>query len=47
MSKKVTRIYKNVWKPGAEDAAKKFGFIKAEEMLSKKYNIIKVSQIHL
>ena len=28
MSKKETRIYKSVWKPGAENAAKKFGFIK-------------------
>lgn len=36
MSKKVTRIYKNVWKPGAEDAAKKFGFIKAEDLVHKK-----------
>lgn len=36
MDKKVTRIYKNVWKPGAESAAKKFGFIKAEDLVHKK-----------
>lgn len=35
MSKKETRIYKNVWKPGAEDAAKKFGFIKTEDVVRK------------
>jgi hypothetical protein len=35
MSKKETRIYKSVWKPGAEDAAKKFGFVSPEEIVRK------------
>ena len=35
MSKRETRIYKNVWKPGAEDAAKKFGFVSPEEIVRK------------
>lgn len=35
MSKKETRIYKSVWKPGAENAAKKFGFIRTEDVVKK------------
>lgn len=35
MPNKETRIYKNVWKPGAEDAAKKFGFVSPEDIVRK------------
>lgn len=36
MAKKETRIYKNFWKPGTEDVAKKFGFIRPEDVVRKK-----------
>lgn len=39
MPKKETKIYKNVWKPGAENAAKKFGFIRTEDVVRK--NVVK------
>ena len=36
MSKKETRIYKNGWKPDAAEAAKKFGFVKSDDIVYKK-----------
>ena len=35
MANKITKVYKNVWKPEAEDAAKKFGFIRTEDVIRK------------
>lgn len=35
MSKKETKIYKNVWKPGTEKVIKKFGFITTEDLVKK------------
>lgn len=45
MAKKETKIYKNVWKPEAEDVAKKFGFIRTEDVVRKNIQKKPVSQI--
>jgi len=45
MAKKETKIYKNVWKPEAEDVAKKFGFIRTEDVVRKNVQKKPVSQI--
>jgi|TARA_B110000240_G_scaffold196454_1_gene248661 hypothetical protein len=45
MSKKETRIYKNGWKPDAAEAAKKFGFVKSDDIVYKKRAPSTIDQI--
>lgn len=37
MSKKETRVHKTIWKKGADEAAKKFGFIRTEDIVRKQH----------
>ncbi len=37
MSKKETKVYKTIWKKGADEAAKKFGFIRPEDVVRKQH----------
>ena len=45
MSKKETRIYKNGWKPEAEEAAKKFGFMTTSDVVRKNISTSTIEQI--
>ena len=45
MSKKETKVYKTIWKKGADEAAKKFGFIRPEDVIRKNVQRTPTSKI--